>query len=109
MFLRGVVHSHELEDEVGHGGERNNNNTPLAKVRLTPSEKSGQEKQNNNDRNSDDGDNILSQAGARHVNQKLYREAEKEEKVELQQRDINLFKYEGQKTIKERREAVFLT
>ena len=86
-----VVHAVQLEAEVGHGGEEEQNDDDHAEGAFPSNEPgtAGQDKDGHGD--SDDSEVEFSIMLIRRDNgQELYGETEEEEKIELQQSDENL-------------------
>lgn len=86
-----VVHSDELEDEVGHGGEVDDDHDGLAVVGFAAGDEGGEEEETDGDGDRDDGEVELKVGEVRtDDDQELHREREEEEEIELEEGDVDL-------------------
>ena len=86
-----VIHAHELEDEVGHGREIDDDHNCLTDVRFATGDKCREEEEANGHRDCDDCEVEFEVGEVRaHDDEELHGEGEEEEKVELEESDVNL-------------------
>jgi hypothetical protein len=87
-----VVHAHQFEKEVSHGRKVEHNRAAHSQCRLAPGEPCRREQDGDRDRDSSDGE-CKFEVGRMlaDYDDKLYCESQEEEKVELEQRNVNLF------------------
>lgn len=90
MLLRPRVHSDQLEDKVGHRTEVYYDDARLAEIPLAACEDRGEQQDDNCDRYRCNGQPEFRIAGSIDDNDELDREAEEEEKVELEQGNVDL-------------------
>lgn len=84
-WVRCVVHAHQLEDEVRHGGKVEYDDDAHPCKRLAAREECSQKEYTNRDRNSDDGQVKLDVGRVANDDQELDRETEKEEEIKFEQ------------------------
>lgn len=91
LWIAFVVHAHELEDEVGHGGEIDNNHDCLADVRFATGDK-GREEEEADGHGHRDNCEVEFEVGEVRADddEELNGKGEEEEKVELEESDVNL-------------------
>jgi len=86
-----VIHAHELEDEVGHGREIDDDHNCLTDVRFATGDKGREEEEADGYRDRYDGEVEFEIGEVRaHNYEELHGEGEEEEKVELEESDVNL-------------------
>lgn len=86
-----VVHAHELEDEVGHGREVDDDHDCLTDVRFATGDKGCEEEEADGHGDGDDCEVEFKVGEVRaNDNEELYGEGEEEEKVEFEESDVNL-------------------
>lgn len=89
--VAGVVHANEFEDEVGHGGEVDDDHDRLADVGFTASDERGEDEETHCDRDGDNGEVELEvgEIGT-DDDEELDRESKEKEEIELEKGDVNL-------------------
>lgn len=88
-----IVHPHEFKDEVSHSGEVEDDDESLANVGLAAGDISGEEEEENgdNERGNSKGEFVVF---AVHDDKELNGEADEEEKVELEEGDVDLLAHQ---------------
>lgn len=91
MWVACVVHAHELEDEVGHCGEVDDDHDRLADVRFPAGDKGGEEEEADCYWNGDDGEVEfeVGEVGA-DDHEELHGEGKEEEEIEFEEGDVDL-------------------
>jgi len=88
----GNVHADELEQEVGHGNEVDDNNGNHAGNRLATDPPGGEEEEEKGDDQGDGGQSELDRLCVLDDDEKLYCKRKEKEEVKLQERNVNLKK-----------------
>jgi hypothetical protein len=86
----GNVHADELEQEVGHGDEVDDDNGDHASHRLATDPPRSEEKEEEGNDQGDGGEGKFNGLGVFDDHEKLHGKGEEEEKVELQEGNVNL-------------------